>query len=212
MKRPVLALILHPTRGLRLEVAPGGSAEDAASGGDGPSRRAVLESRLLDSYSFGGFCWDPIEALAATIARMDAELGGLSADARARAASDAAPLALWCRVELDLARFARDPLVRGACDAAAGTEELARFASLNGLWRALHRAVAAAGLVPGRWRRWLDGSPYEAPRGGGNPRRAAALFDRLDRVFRAFGGPPDGEGGVARGPFSGDTPSRQSPA
>lgn len=209
MSPPVLAFILDPHRGFRLEVRSDRTQEGEASGGGTATRSAVLQSRVLAPYAFGGFTWDPIEALAETVVRMDSELSGLDGDRRARSALDAVPLALWCRVELDLARFARDPLVRGACDAAAGTEELARFADLNGLWRALHRAVAPAGLVPGRWRRWLDGRPYEAPRRAGSARRSTALFVRVDRAFRA-----DREGEapeVARVRFSTDTASRQSP-
>jgi len=206
---PFLAFVLEPSGGFRLEIGRGrkGAVEDP--GRESPARRSVLESPLLESYAFGGFSWDPIDALAETLARMDAELRALSAEERVRCSRDAAPLALWRRLELDLARFARDPLVRGACDAAAGTEELARFAALNGLWRALHRAIVPAGLVPGRWKRWLDGAPYAAPLRAGSARRAEAMFGRVDRTFRAS---REGEAPyVAPDRFSGDTASRQSP-
>lgn len=209
MNTPALTLAPGSAGGLRLELRPDRRGEDGGADGGAATRSAVLESRLLEPYAFGGFSWDPIEALAGTLSRMATELEGLTEVERSRSGPDATPLALWCRVELDLARFARDPLVRGACDAAAGSDELARFAALNGLWRALHRAVAPAGLVPGRWKRWLDGRAYEAPRRAAHARRAEATFARLERVFQACS--EDGFAGVARVRFSGDTASRQSP-
>ncbi|MBN1242838.1 MAG: hypothetical protein JXA15_09045 [Spirochaetales bacterium] len=205
-RTPGFALRLGASGDIHLEIPP-----DARERGsvDGASSRTVLESRLLEPFAFGGFAWDPVEALSATLARMDGELARMPDALRERARSDAVPLVLWCRAELDLARFARDALVREACDAAAGTGELSRFATFNDFERALHRAAAPGGLVPGRWKRWLAGEEYEVPRRAANARRAGIMFTRLDAVLRRWN--EGGEADVARGPIPHDTATRQPP-
>ncbi|MCX7025187.1 MAG: hypothetical protein NT080_11295 [Spirochaetes bacterium] len=122
-----------------------------------------IVSPLFRPYRLGHFSYDFLDSLMAGIVRGDVRATDEAAwpDPLGR---DAA-FALWSAIELDLTRFARDPLVRRSLSAAAGSSasvavhgEERRFARLNDLLRAVARAILPSGAPPRRWRSRMAGT------------------------------------------------------
>jgi len=138
--------------------------------GESPGARLwVAFTPVLAPYRLGGFSYDPPteieQALEAAYALATARRGPWDA------------FAAWAVAEAGLYRFASDPTVTAALDAAEGEPEWRRFAYLNELYRSIIRAILPLGVAPPGWTRELRalGQRARQPPGGSmqQERRAA---------------------------------------
>jgi hypothetical protein len=160
---------------------------------------------VLAPFQFSGLAYDPLDSIAASVARLGPAEAGNEGDTAdqppGRRGSPAgcpgspadAPgqpndclMALWAALESDLYRFAKDRSFITALDAAETEQpgEYRRFALLNNLYRDMVKLLVPYGQAPRRWTAWLRGQDYR-------PVLPASLALGMEKFLAGRSGQPE---------------------